>query len=67
MSQQSVLTAFFAIATPEQIAQNNEREWAALRNDKKADQAFNTVSAAISAEKFAENRHKNDAKRAREY
>ena len=67
MSQQSVLTAFFAIAMPEQIARNNEQEWEALCNDKKAEQAFNKVSAAISAEKFTENRRKNDAKRAHEY
>lgn len=67
MSQQTILTAFFAIATPKQIARNNEREWAMLRNDKKPQQAFNKVSASMCAEKTAENRHKNDAKQAQEY
>ena len=55
MSQQSVLTAFFAIATPEQIAQNTEQQWAVLRNSKKAQKAFSKVSAAMRAEKWAEN------------
>ena len=67
MSQQSVLTSFFAVATPEQIAQNNEREWAALRNDRKAQQAFKRVFSAMRDEKSAEDRRKNNAKRAREY
>ena len=62
MSQQSVLTAFLAIATPEQMLQNKKQEWATLCNDKKAQQAFNKVSTSMHAEKTAENQHKNDAK-----
>ena len=67
MSQQSALTSFFTAATPKQIAQNNERQWAMLRNDRRAQQALEKVSSAMHDEKLAEGRRKNDAKRACEY
>ena len=67
MSQQTVLTTYFAVTTPEEIARNDERRWATLRNDRTAQQAFNKVSAAMRAEKSAEKQRKNDAKRACEY
>ena len=66
MSRQSVLSTFFAIATPEQITRNAEREWSTLRNNEKTQQALNEVTTAMCAEKFAENRRKNDAKQAHE-
>ncbi len=67
MSQQSVLTTFFSIATPEQIAQNDKQEWATLHNNEKTQQAFNKVYTAMCAEKSAERQCKNDAKWACEY
>ena len=67
MSQQTVLTTYFTVATPEEIARNDERRWATLRNDRRAQQAFKKASTTMSAEKSTEKRCKNDAKRAREY
>lgn len=67
MSQQTDLHRFFAVATPEEIAQNDERDWALIHNEEKARQASARVSAALHAEKSTENRRKNDARQARKY
>jgi len=67
MPQQTTLNAYFAVATPEQITQNNERRTARLCNDFKTKQAFIAVSAARRAEKLIEKRLKSGAQRSREY
>ena len=67
MSQQSVLGTYFAIATHEQIAQCDEREWALLHNKNQAQQTFKEVSAMLHAEELVDLQRKNSAKRSREY
>ena len=67
MSQQTDLHRFFAVATPEEITQNDERDWAIIHSEEKAWQASAKVFAALHAEKSTENRRKNDARRARKY
>ena len=62
MSQQSVLDTYFAIATPEQIAQCDEREWALLCNKSQVQKAFKGVSAVLRAEELANLQRKNSAK-----
>ena len=67
MSQQSVLGTYFAIATHEQTAQRDEREWALLHKKNRAQQAFKEASAVLHAEELVDLQRKNSAKRSCEY
>ena len=64
---QSSLKTFFTAATPDQIAKNNEKMWAALCNEHKTKQAFQQVSAELHAEEIAERQCKSSVKQSCKY
>jgi len=64
---QSLINDFFTVATPEQIAQQNQLAWAKLHNCKQAMVALQKVTAEQNAVCAIEKQHSDSASRSRKY